>query len=140
MQIAALKIEQKNRGISDSDWRALLLRETGKASSTLLTDEERKRVYMAMTRPRSTPVASAPKTPTESKIWALWYELAKYLTEQQRNAAYLAGIVSKFGPVVQQGDNVRFDRLEPIQAYKAIEAIKQRITYEQSRLNADVPF
>lgn len=136
MQISAIKIEQKKRGISDEDYRALLARETGKTSSTQLTDEERKRVYVAMTRPMQRPAATTSKTPAEAKIWALWYQLKPFLCEEERNFNYLMGFVRR---VTGNNTVAKLCYLSSKEEYLTIEALKQRIDYEEKRMK-DVPF
>lgn len=140
MQISAIKIEQRNRGISDELYRSLLMRVTGKSSSKDLSDDERKRVYVEMTRGGSKPVEAAPKAATASKIWALWYDLKGYLPERERTVSYLLGFVRRASGNEQIKDAAGLSLLSPKEAYRTIEALKSRLEQEVNQINKEVPF
>lgn len=121
----AIKILQKQAGLGDAQYRALLHRVAGVSSSKDLDDKGAKAVQAALRR-LSRPVA---KAPTEGKIWALWYDVRQYLPEAERKSAYLFGFAGRaIGREV--GD---FSDLEVKERMKIIEALKGRLAEERWR-------
>jgi len=144
VSIKAIHAIKGHLGLSDPDYRALLMRVAGVSSSKLLTAAQ-DRAVMDELKAMEPVRAKRPKTAAERKIWALWLGtdsepgLSRFLPEEKRTAAYLAGFVDQFGKVRWFGQNVRFDEFTPGEAKKAIEALKDRIAKERNRLN-EVPF
>lgn len=122
MSIAAIKIAQKEAGMSDELYRDLLFRLTGRRSSKEL-NETQQRLVLDELRSRA---SGRVKTPAEAKIWALWYSFKPLLPIQQQRTAYLVGIVRKVAcrESIQTADD--FATLTPQEAYKAIEALKTK--------------
>jgi len=134
MSVAAIKIAQKQLALPDQEYRQLLIGLTGKASSTQLTAEESRRVLHELHRR----LATRPKTPTESKLWALWLDLCQYLPEAERNPEYFVGMDNRAsGAAIHIVYELA--ELTPKQAYKAIEALKDRRDFEAAKA-APVPF
>lgn len=143
MSVAAIKITQKDLKLSDSEYRKLLLDVAGVHSATALDEDGQKAVLQAMYKikyQRKQALKTRHKSPAESKIWQLWFELKDYLEPQQRNAGYFAGFVSHIGPVRLVGKTLYFDKLSKSELHKTIEALKHRINYEKEQLKQSVPF
>ena len=140
MSIAAIKIKQKELALTDSEYRDLLEKTAGVRSAKNLTEEQQKKVLSVMYALQKKHTFSKAKTPAESKIWSLWYELKGYLASEQQTTEYLAGIVRN---VTSSSINSRFPdfgKLDRKQTYKTIEALKSRIEYEKQLLAHTVPF
>ncbi|MDD3663311.1 MAG: DUF1018 domain-containing protein [Candidatus Pacebacteria bacterium] len=148
MSIAAIHTIKSKLRLSESNYRALLMRVAGVRSSTELSPGQDKLVMAELRdleRLINPPAAAAPKTPQERKIWALWLGsdaspgLCRYLPEEKRCSRYLAGIVGRFGTVRWDGASLRFDRMTITEAKKAIDALSERLRCEEQKM-ADVPF
>lgn len=122
MSIAAIKIAQKEAGISDELYRDLLFRLTGRRSSKEL-NETQQRLVLDELRSRA---SGRVKTPTEAKIWALWYSFKYLLPIQQQRTTYLVGIVRKVAGRKSIRTASDFATLSPGEAYKVIEALKEK--------------
>lgn len=144
MSIKAIHTLKSKLGMSDPDYRTLLQRVADVQSSKQLTEAQDRDVMAELNKIASNQ-PEAPKTAEERKIWALWLGsddepgLSRYLPEEKRTAAYLAGIVGRHGKIYWTGNKVRFNRLSASEAYKAIEGLKDRIRQEQDKLQ-EVPF
>ena len=142
MSIKAIHTIKSKLGMTDGEYRELLMREAGVRSSRELTPEGDRAVMRAL---RSMEPAPASKTGQERKIWAVWLGsedapgLSMYLPQEKRTAAYLAGIVKRFGRVYWTGGKVCFDALTQKQASEAINALTARKDQERKKLEA-VPF
>lgn len=127
--IAAIKIMQKQAGLTDPEYRNILRRVAGVTSCKLCTPEQRRQVLAEIRKKIHRPAAE--KTPAERKIWALWYELRRSLPEVERSYAYLIGMATK----ANGGDGhcaiTRLDQLSARQSQRLIEALKQRIATER---------
>ncbi len=143
MSIAAIKILQKQLALSDAEYRAILREVAGVSSATQLdADGDRavmRRLYSILDarRPIETP---PPKTPTEAKIWALWYDIQGYLPEPERTVAYLLGFIRRASgnPAIKVATDIA--TLTKQQAYHTIEALKYRLAQEQQQARKEVPF
>lgn len=144
MSIAAIKILQKELRLDDGTYRAILFRVAGVTSATQLSAEGDRAVMRelySIRDDRAADLQSRPKTPTESKIWAIWYDIKGYLPDQERTAAYLLGIIRRASgnPVVTTTDDIAL--LTPRQAYRTIEALKLRRAQEEQKFQQEgVPF
>ena len=118
MSIAAVKIAQKEAGITDAEYRRILYETAQVCSAKELDEPGCRRVVAALRRAR-------PKKPVEGKIWALWYDLKPLLPEAQRTSAYLFGFcrraARRHAPLYDLGD------LSPSEAYKVVEALIARL-------------
>ena len=143
MSLAAIHILKKELALSELEYRDVLRREAGVDSAKFLDEDGDRAVMRALYMIRDQRIAAErerPKSPEERKVWGLWYELKGYLPEEKRNAAYLAGFAERFGIVKMTGGNLSFEHFEPQEFHKLIEALKMRLSYEQERLAAEVPF
>ena len=143
MSLAAIHILKKELCLSDAEYRDVLRREAGVESAKFLSEDGDRAVMRALYTIRDQRRAAEkerPKSPEERKVWGLWYELKGYLPEEKRNAAYLAGFAERFGIVKKTGGSVSFELFDGRELHRLIEALKQRLAYEQSRLAAEVPF
>ena len=82
--------------------------------------------------------AGEKRTPGEKMIWQLWYQLQPYLPECDRCTVYFLGIIDKvtgreYIPNLVEGKKVQLRYLGPRWTYKVIEALKQRLKYEEER-------
>lgn len=135
MQIAAIKIAQKEAELSDQEYRQLLFSVAGVHSSKELDEDGRRRVMAALQRRvRAARPASQPKTPQQRKIWALWYDLKPRLPDREQNISYLLGICRVAAGLDKLADLTDLDKR---QAHKAIEALKLRLDAE---IGKNVPF
>lgn len=126
--IAAIKIAQKEAGLDDPTYRALLHRLTGVTSATMLNPQQRKKVF-AEIRKR----IHVEKTPAEKKLWALWYDLKKYLPEEEHKVRYLIGFINR----LTDREINKVSDLTPAERVKAIEALKLRIVEEKIICNPE---
>ena len=135
MSIKAIHTLKGKLGLSDADYRALLMRQAGVSSSKDLSPEGDRAVMAALRDLESASGTTAAKTRADAKIWALWYALKPYLPEPERSIAYLLGIVSRAAGV-RIGSTARLPHLSPREKYNIIEALKSRLNHERS----SVPF
>ena len=143
MSLAAIHILKKELCLSTDEYRDVLRRAAGVESAKFLDEDGDRAVMRALYTIRDQRRAAEkerPKSPEERKVWGLWYELKGYLPEAKRNAAYLSGFAERFGLVKKTGGSVSFELFEPRELHKLIEALKRRLTYEEERLAAEVPF
>jgi len=143
MSIAAIKIAQKELGLSDAEYRAILRDAAGVASATQLdADGDRavmRRLY-AIRDERSAATPNRAKTPTEAKIWAIWYDIKGYLPEPERTVDYLLGIIRRASGNISIKTVEDIAALTPQQAYHTIEALKYRLAQEEQATRKEVPF
>ena len=143
MSLAAIHILKKELALTDAEYRDILRHAAGVVSAKYLDEEGDHAVMRELYAIRESRIAAErerPKTPAERKVWSLWFELKTYLPEEKRNAAYLAGIAERFGLVARNCGAVSFEHFSAREIHDLIEALKSRITYEESRLAAEVPF
>lgn len=143
MSLATIHILKKELGLSDAEYRAIL-RETAGVSSAAQLDETGDRAVMARlyairdARRQAEPVRA--KTPTEAKIWALWFDLKSYLPAEEQTLAYLLGFVRRASgnQDVKEADDLA--GLTGKESYNAIEALKFRLAQEAATVKREVPF
>ena len=130
MSIKAIHTLKGKLGLSDADYRALLMREAGVSSSKDLTPDGDKAVMAALRAIEQGQHQTGVKSPAEAKIWALWYAIKPYLPEAERTVQYLLGVI---GRVI--GYKIRsvgyLSRLDGQEKYKVIEALKARLKQEE---------
>ena len=139
MSLAAIHILKKELGLSDTEYRTILRDTAGVASAAQLDRAVMSRLYSLRDASRQTAVRPA-KTPTEAKIWALWYELKGYLPKQEQTLAYLLGFVRRAAgnqDVKEAGDLAGLTGKE---SYNVIEALKRRLEQERATVAQEVPF
>ena len=143
MSLAAIHILKKELGLSDTEYRTILRDTAGVASAAQLDEigdrAVMSRLYSLRDASRQTAVRPA-KTPTEAKIWALWYELKGYLPKQEQTLAYLLGFVRRAAgnqDVKVAGDLAGLTGKE---SYNVIEALKRRLEQERATVAQEVPF
>ena len=130
MSIKAIHTLKGKLGMSDADYRDLLMREAGVSSSRDLTPEGDKAVMAALRSMERGPQPTGVKSPAEAKIWALWYAIKPYLPEAERTVQYLLGIVSRV--IGYRIPAVGYlSRLDGQEKYKVIEALKARLKQEE---------
>lgn len=127
--ITAIKIAQKELGLEDAKYRALLHRLTGETSSTKLSKEQRRKVFAELKKR----IPNEERPPAEKKLWALWYELKKHLPEEEHKVRYLIGFINR---LTDRQINKVAD-LNPRERVKVIEALKQRIFEEKVIYNPE---
>ena len=121
MSVAAIQIQRKKLGLSEARYRSILRSVGNAASSRDLSPEADRAVYRTLCdMARAT-------TPQARYVWVLWEELQPYLPPAEKNGAYLA-------------DLSELSSQPPQVLHKAIEALKQRIAQEQSKVREEVPF
>ncbi len=140
MNIAAVKIAQKQAGLADKEYRDILWSIAGVRSAKELDDSSYKRVlarlYSIIAVNNSDFADSydqSVKTPTERKIWQLWYELKPYLNPELQTHKYLIGVVRRVSGCKTMSNLADLKKLSPQEAYKAIEGLKERIKYEEEK-------
>lgn len=135
--IAAIHTLKAKLGLSEGDYRALLVSLTGKASSKDMSQAERRAVRehlarlaerMGLAQPtRRRPLTDAAfaqarqrASPKERKVWALWHQLARDGLVRSASAASLRAFVRR-----QTGgvDGLRFCTAPQLDAI--IEALKE---------------
>lgn len=141
MSLAAIHILKKELALSDREYRELLF-DSGGVTSAKFLDADGDRAVMAalytLRDRKRAAAASRTKSPAERKIWQLWYQLKVMLPFSEQNVKYLYGIVKKATDLSDLSD---LSELKPGECYKAIEALKLRIAYEERRKPTDeVPF
>lgn len=136
MNLAAIHIQKNKAGLSDQQYRQLLLDCAGVNSSKQLDETGYKAVMKelySMTQPTYDP--NVERSPQEKKIWALWYELRELLPEQERTPRYLFGIIKRVAGV----EKIRaLSELSSSQMHKCIEALKRKLDEEIQK--QQVPF
>ncbi len=144
MSIKAIHTIKSRLGLSEGDYRALLMRVAGVRSSKQLTGAQDRAVMdalEAMRTDRHPRPSTRAKSRAEAKIWALWYAIKPYLPPDERTAAYLMGIVARASG--RSGlEPSALALLSGREAYKAIEALKQRLDQEEQKFakHTGVPF
>ena len=105
--IAAIHTLKSKLGLSDDDYRALLVNLTGKNSSKALGAQEQARVrdhmqalgerlgVLVPTRRRSFAQTRAAASPRERKVWALWHQLHRDGVVRDASARSLRGFVER---------------------------------------------
>ena len=130
MSIKAIHTIKGKLGMSDADYRALLMREAGVSSSRDLTPEGDKAVMAALRTLESGPRHIGATTRAEAKIWALWYAIKPYLPEAERTVPYLLGIIGRvIGYKIRSAGYL--PHLDPKEKFKVIEALKARLKQEE---------
>ena len=139
---AAIHIQAAKAGLKGASYRNFLLETAGVTSCKALTDEQFNQVMDALSsRIRERTAPGRTKTPTEAKIWALWYAIKPYLLQEERSIPYLLGIVSRIAKRKLYSVSM-LGELDGREAYKVIEGLKNRLAQEEaqfSRMN-DIPF
>jgi len=130
MSIKAIHTLKGKLGMSDADYRDLLMREAGVSSSRDLTPEGDKAVMAALRSMERGPQPTGVKSPAEAKIWALWYAIKPYLPEAERTVPYLLGICGRVVGYRIPGTDT-LPRLSGQEKYKIIEALKARLKQEE---------
>ena len=133
MNPVAIQILRRDLGLSDLRYRGILADVAGVTSSRQLNDDAAREVYR-----RISALATAEK-PAARYVWVLWGELKSYLVPRERNGKYFCGFARRAAGVEIE-DMTCLDLLDPLELRKLIEALKNRITYEEDRLAAEVPF
>lgn len=128
--IAALKIAQKQAELTDPEYRKILFRCYGVSSCTMLTPEQRSRVLAVIRNKIRKPAKE--KSPAERKIWAIWYDLRRYLPEVEHSTSYLIGIAVKANGGQDECRITRLDQLSARQTQRLIEDLKKRIMEEKT--------
>ena len=130
MSIKAIHTIKGKLGLSDADYRALLMREAGVSSSRDLTPEGDKAVMSALRAMERGPQPTGARSRAEAKIWALWYAIKPYLPEAERTVPYLLGICGRvIGYKIRSAGYL--PRLDGQEKYKIIEALKARLKQEE---------
>jgi len=123
--IAAVKIAQKQAGMSDPDYRALLDKIFAVKSCKDLNDWQRK-IAVKVLRNNTRSVI---KSPLERKVWAMWYALKKYLPRDEQRVAYLYGIIGRIiGRKIKGLKSMTGDEY-----HKTVEALKLRLSQEEEK-------
>lgn len=143
-----IHILQKEAGLTSEEYKSFLAN-FGVQSSTELTEDDYRQacatlegmIKDARVREYRKRDEGRVKTPQERYFWHLWYELKGYLPQGDRTAEYLAGFAGRVLRRFIGLDKGHFDfeNLEYVEQRKLIEALKQRLDYEEDRLAA-VPF
>ena len=123
VSIAAIKIAQKDAGLPDAEYRELLRRIAGVESSTLLTPEQRVKVYVAIKK--RSPSAPSSNSPLVSKLFGLFYQLKPTMPPIRNQIAWLLGCVAKANHLDAPPRSL--NDATPQQLVKTIEALKQRL-------------
>lgn len=144
-----IHILKKEAGLTAEEYRSLLA-EFGAASATELSDEDYRQacatlegmIKDAKAREYRKRDEDRVKSRQECFFWALWYRLKEYLPQGDRTSEYLAGFAGKALSRYIGLDQGRFDfeNLDDREKHKLIEALKNRVDYEEERLAAAVPF
>lgn len=133
--VAAIKIAQKKAFLTDHEYRELLQCVAGVDSATKLDETARRRVLATILKRGNRKSPFPEKTPSEKKIWALWYELKPYLPEVERSHNYLLGICMRANGGHDVCQITRLDQLTAKQIHRAIEALKRRLAEERWRFS-----
>ena len=139
-KLAAIHIAKKEANLTDAGYRQLLSEVASVDSAKHLSDAGYQAVMRALrdiqyqSKPKAAKTKATPKTPAESKIWALWYDLRQYLPVKERTAAYLFGFVRRSSGCDQLESLGDLDKKE---AYRVIEALKARLAQEIATFNAN---
>lgn len=132
-RIACIKILQKQAGLNDNQYRALLQEAAGVTSSKELDDRGFTAVRDALRKLANPP---RPKTPLEAKAWAIWYDIKPYLAPAAQNSDYLYGIASRVaGRPIND-----FAQLEKKELVRFTEALKRRLVQERWAVNPINPW
>ena len=133
MSVAAIQIQRRRLGLSEARYRSILRSVGNAASSRDLSPEADRAVYRTLCdMARAT-------TPQARYIWVLWESLQPYLPPAERTGAYLAGLIRRVSGAYL-ADLSELSAQPPQVLHKAIEALKQRIAQEQSKVREEVPF
>ena len=133
MNPAAIQILRRDLGLSDLRYRGILFDVAQVTSSKQLSDDAAREVYR-----RISMLATAEK-PAARYVWVLWGKLKSFLSAGERRGNWFCGFVRRAAGVELE-DLTCLDDLSGEELHKVIEALKQRIAYEESRLAAEVPF
>ena len=145
MNLAAIHIRSKEAGLDDAAYRDLLLRVAGVRSAKELDEDQylavMREIWTLINAQKTQRQTSHKKSPSESKIWALWYAIRVYLPPEEQTASYLMGIVCR----VIHRSGLGTDALPDLTAgesHKIIEALKQRLEQEEFefKTKTGVPF
>ena len=144
-----IHILKKEAGLTVEEYRSFLAN-FGAASATELSEDDYKQacatlegmIKDARVREYRKRDEGRVKTPRERYFWHLWYELKGYLPQGDRTAEYLAGFAGRVLRRFIGLDKGHFDfeNLDCIEQRKLIEALKQRLEYEEEKMAAAVPF
>lgn len=135
---AAIHIQAAKAGLDKASYRHFLQNTCGVTSCKELTIDQFSLVMDQLAARIRERAQMRQKTPTEAKIWALWYAIKPYLPEQERSAPYLLGFIGRIikRKLLSAGMIGELDKRE---AYKVIEGLKNRLAQEEAKL-ADIPF
>ena len=132
--IAKIQIAKKELGMADDDYRALLLRITGKDSSTKLTDAQRIAVLAEFARlgwNNGKPAFKKSSKLHVRKVWALWSAMCDDDIPEVKTRAALVAFIQRQANV----DDPEWLTVD--QSYKVIEGLKSwRKRVEQQRSQA----
>ena len=149
MSVAAIKILQKELGLTDAEYRAILREVAGVDSAKHLDAAGDRAVMARLYALRDERRGAAPKrvkTPTERKIWRLWLGreddpgLRSYLPQPERTVAYLLGFVRRASGNQKIQEACDLACLTRQQAYHTIEALKSCLEQERKSIAREVPF
>lgn len=96
-QIAKIKMAQKALKLDDDDYRAILVRVTGKASSAAMSGEERKAVLSEMNRLgwKAAPAKADPNRPKTVDQVPMLGKVQALLADQRRPWSYAHALAQK---------------------------------------------
>lgn len=144
-----IHILKKEAGLTAEEYQSFLAN-FGVQSSTQLSEEDYKQacatlegmIKDAKAREYRKRDEGRVKSRQECFFWALWYRLKEYLPQGDRTSEYLAGFAGKALSRYIGLDQGRFDfeNLDDREKHKLIEALKNRVDYEEERFAAAVPF
>ena len=123
-QLAMVHIAKKQLALTDEDYRAILVRQTGKDSSRDCTTEDLDRVLREFKRLGWTPKAKSSAIsdrPYVRKIYALWNEAGRVGAVENASKEALRAFV------VRQTGKAAPEFLTPAQANSVSEALKAMI-------------
>lgn len=139
---AAIHIQAAKAGLKGISYRNFLQETAGVTSCKELTEHQ----FSAVMEKLSSLIAEKntrkrQKTPTEAKIWALWYAIKPYLCEQERTIPYFLGIISRIAKRKIYTASM-ISELDNHEAYKIIEGLKDRLAQEENIFSKknDIPF
>ena len=130
-------------GMSDQEYRKLLRDRFGVGSSKELSAPDQRMlagILRGLTdKSGQSDLSDINLERTSKKIWHQFFELQDHIGH--RNANYLAGIIGKVcggdcEQCIRQGARLNLDRLTPYQAYKVIEALKERLQWQEDHESA----
>ena len=143
--LAKIHILKKKVNLPDAEYQAILRDRFGVGSSKDLSAPDQ-RMLAGILRGLDTSdkydqsdLSDINIMRTSGKIWRKFYELQDHIG--RRSANYLAGIIGKVCGEecernIWQGAKLNLDRLTPYQAHKVIEALKERLQWQEDQESA----